>query len=228
MIGLWTWIILICLGAAVLRLFQVLPHRFRTWASNYSSTRSNNERWQTFFRRADQCRLMVVLGSGGHTSEMQTMMRALSDHQFEFKEIFYVIANSDSTSAKQLRQSEIGNSSTITDLIPRSREVGQSYISSVFTTLYSILFSVYLVWKRKPDVVLCNGPGTCIPVCAGAFLWKYLGLLNASTVFVESMCRVDTLSLTGKLLYPVADGFFVQWPELQKKYPKCSLVGWLY
>ncbi|KAL2301581.1 hypothetical protein Nmel_010970, partial [Mimus melanotis] len=38
------------------------------------------------------------------------------------------------------------------DRIPRSREVRQSWISSVLTTLHSILYSLPLTYKRKPDL----------------------------------------------------------------------------
>jgi UDP-N-acetylglucosamine:LPS N-acetylglucosamine transferase len=38
-------------------------------------------------------------------------------------------------------------------------------------------------------------------------------------VFVESLCRVKTLSLTGRILYPWADLFAVHWPDLRTKYP---------
>ncbi len=64
--------------------------------------------------------------------------------------------------------------------IPRSREVGQSYSSSIFTTIKSTLFIYYkfttlgtidLVGKRRMDMsdieikfLVCNGPGTCVPV----------------------------------------------------------------
>jgi beta-1,4-N-acetylglucosaminyltransferase len=37
--------------------------------------------------------------------------------------------------------------------IPRSREVGQSYFTSVFTTLYSMLYAFALVLQVQPEVV---------------------------------------------------------------------------
>ena len=37
--------------------------------------------------------------------------------------------------------------------IPRSREVGQSYLSSVFTTLVSIVHSIHLVYRHQPQIV---------------------------------------------------------------------------
>lgn len=46
-------------------------------------------------------------------------------------------------------------------------------------------------------------------------------------VFLILVCRVKTLSLSGKLLYHlrVTDLFFVQWLELYEKYPKSIYSG---
>jgi beta-1,4-N-acetylglucosaminyltransferase len=52
--------------------------------------------------------------------------------------------------------------------IPRSREVGQSYLTSVWTTLVALTASMRLVWAAKPDLLLVNGPGTCLPLVAAA------------------------------------------------------------
>ncbi|KAI1236660.1 hypothetical protein IHE44_0014913, partial [Lamprotornis superbus] len=111
------------------------------------------------------------------------------------------------------------------DRIPRSREVRQSWISSVLTTLHSILYSLPLTYKRKPDLILCNGPGTCVPVCLSAFLLGLLRIKRTIIVYVESICRVETLSLSGKILYYFSDYFIVQWPDLKKKYPKSVYLG---
>lgn len=73
--------------------------------------------------------------------------------------------------------------------------------------------------------VLCNGPGTCVPLCAAGLLLGLLGLHKVLLVYVESVCRVETLSLSGRILYPVADYFFVQWSTLRDKYPKSIFLG---
>jgi hypothetical protein len=41
----------------------------------------------------------------------------------------------------------------IVAVIPRSREVGQSYFTSVFTTLKSLLYAMFTVLKHKPGLV---------------------------------------------------------------------------
>ena len=56
--------------------------------------------------------------------------------------------------------------------------------------------------------------------CCRLVLWRRCWL-----VYVESIARVDTLSLSGKILYRIADQMFVQWPQLQHKYPRALCVG---
>ncbi|XP_075869807.1 UDP-N-acetylglucosamine transferase subunit ALG14 isoform X2 [Nelusetta ayraudi] len=79
--------------------------------------------------------------------------------------------------------------------------------------------------QSSKSQVLCNGPGTCVPLCAAGLLLGILGMKKVLIVYVESICRVQTLSLTGKILYPISDYFFVQWPALLDKYPKSIFLG---
>ncbi|XP_076027569.1 UDP-N-acetylglucosamine transferase subunit ALG14 isoform X2 [Genypterus blacodes] len=109
--------------------------------------------------------------------------------------------------------------------VPRSREVHQSWLSSVLSTLKALSCSVPLLYRLRPDVVLCNGPGTCVPVCVAALLLALLGLKEVQLVYVESVCRVDTLSLSGRLLYPLSHHFLVQWSGLRDRYPKAVFLG---
>eukprot|EP00244_Chara_vulgaris_P003554 TRINITY_DN1658_c0_g1_i2.p1 TRINITY_DN1658_c0_g1~~TRINITY_DN1658_c0_g1_i2.p1 ORF type:complete len:220 (+),score=17.77 TRINITY_DN1658_c0_g1_i2:91-750(+) len=109
----------------------------------------------------------------------------------------------------------------------RSREVGQSYFTSVGSTLLACVHAAYLVFRVQPDVILCNGPGTCLPVCVAGFLLKVTGLRWVTMIFVESVCRVQKLSLTGILFYKfrLMDQFYVQWESLLQKYPGTIFVG---
>lgn len=49
-------------------------------------------------------------------------------------------------------------------VIPRSREVGQSYVTSIATTIYSLLFAAKLVWQQRPNLVSLTSP--CAGSCA--------------------------------------------------------------
>eukprot|EP00976_Prorocentrum_cordatum_P106346 1194430-Prorocentrum_minimum.AAC.2 len=143
-----------------------------------------------------------------------------------------------------------------TEFIPRSREVGQSWFTSVFTTAWACLYATWTVFKERPDVVrlyptphrllplsirnrafmdtwrwrvdlvICNGPGTCIPICFAAVLLRISGLAKGAIIFVESIARVDHLSLTGKILYStrIASVFLVQWERLAARLPRARYI----
>lgn len=167
-------------------------------------------------RRNFPIKSLVILGSGGHTTEMLEMIKNLD--QKVYSPLIYVIAATDETSEPRVRAGGGIFPSSIF-YIPRSREVGQSYVSSVLSTIWAFLFGLWLVGKTRPNLVLCNGPGTCLPIALAALLYRILGLCEGNLVFVESFCRVESLSLTGRLLYPLADMFVIHWSELQEKYP---------
>lgn len=44
-------------------------------------------------------------------------------------------------------------------------------------------------------------------------------------IFFESWCRVKDLSLSGKLIRPIADEFVVHWPDLAVKYGGVKYFG---
>lgn len=178
--------------------------------------------------RKSNVKTLVVLGSGGHTTEMLHLLSSLRSQNYA--PLDYIVASSDSTSEKRLEAFQKNHSSSKVSTrtqslpphnhiykIPRSREVGQSYASSIFTTLNSIIYTAHLIlFQSKPDLLLINGPGTCLPVALWTFVSRFLGLSEGNIVFIESFCRVKTLSLTGKILWKlgIVDIFLVHWPEL--------------
>ncbi|XP_049393771.1 uncharacterized protein LOC125858129 [Solanum stenotomum] len=177
---------------------------------------------------------LIVLGSGGHTAEMLNLLYVLQTERF--KPRYYIAAATDNMSLQKAHVFEdsllgkealkgVGGAEFMQ--IYRSREVGQSYITSVGTTLVAIAHALWLMIKIRPQVILCNGPGTCIPLCVIAFLFKVLGIRWSSIFYVESIARVRKLSLSGLLLYKLhmADQLFVQWPQLKEKYPRAHYVG---
>eukprot|EP00049_Salpingoeca_infusionum_P008886 m.147172 g.147172 ORF g.147172 m.147172 type:complete len:184 (-) comp14161_c0_seq1:196-747(-) len=158
-------------------------------------------------------RTLLFLGSGGHTGEMVQLMTHLTEN---YSPRLYMLVDGDAISeAKaQVFEKQTYNEQAQIVKIPRSRRVGQSYLTSIFTTLWALFLSFLPVFRFLPDVVLCNGPGSCVPVCIAAFLLKTLRIKDVTIVYVESVCRVHGLSLSGKILQYIADLFFVQWQEL--------------
>lgn len=183
---------------------------------------------------------LIVLGSGGHTAEMLNLLGALDARRYGPRS--YVAAATDSMSlaraetAERARADDKENSGAAAGgigheakyfQIYRSREVGQSYATSVVSTLVALAHAMWLVVRIRPDVVFANGPGTCLPVCIAAFLLKVFGLKHSIIIFIESVARVQKLSLTGTILFRlgIADQFYVQWPQLSQKYAGTLYVG---
>lgn len=178
-----------------------------------------------FTLRKRPCKTLVVLGSGGHTAEMLKLLSGVNLSNYSPRT--YVVASTDRMSAGKvdLLEESVGCSAVDVRSIPRARRVGQSWLTTLITTLHSTLRAMTVVCACKPELVLCNGPGTCVPVCLWAFLLKVCFVSDARIVYVESVCRVQRLSLSGLLLYYIADALLVQWPQLKQKYPRAIYCG---
>lgn len=184
-------------------------------------------------KKSNKIRTTVVLGSGGHTGEMLRLLEGIDF--FKFDHIDFVVANTDKMSVQKIRQLEENlksrsfNVETSTNLIRRSRSVGQKYFSSVFTTILAIFCAIPLIFKTKPNLLLVNGPGTIIPLCIIVYIFSLFYILSpkCKIIYVESVCRAQKLSLTGTILYHmhIVDKIIVQWPDLQSKYPKSIYLG---
>eukprot|EP01038_Epipyxis_sp_PR26KG_P010194 gene10194-13714_t len=167
---------------------------------------------------------MIIFGSGGHTTEMIMLIKELSLDQYG--PFYFVTAHSDKTTLSKIESSKLPLASNATwHTVHRSREVKQSWFTTLFTTAYASIQSFLLVLKLQPELIICNGPGTCVPICLGAFLLKLLGLYSPIIIFIESFCRVKKLSFSGMILYHISDRFIVQWPQLLSKYSRAEYLG---
>lgn len=68
-------------------------------------------------------------------------------------------------------------------------------------------------------VIVSTGAGVAVP-------FLILGkLLGHRTVFVESITRIESLSLSARLVLPFLDVLYVHWPQLQVRYPCAEIIG---
>jgi UDP-N-acetylglucosamine:LPS N-acetylglucosamine transferase len=75
----------------------------------------------------------------------------------------------------------------------------------------NLLRNLWLAWttirRYKPDAMLSTGAALAVPF----FL---VGRLHGvRLVYVESFTRVSGPGLSGRFVYPIADAYFVQWPQ---------------
>lgn len=136
-------------------------------------------------------KICLVCSHGGHLTETLQLMDAFQGH-----DVFFATYHS-------LRDDEVTKicRAHFTDNMGRS----------VFSMLRGSAWAFRLLTRERPDLIISLGAEIAIPF----FYWaKVLGI---RTVYIESWCRTSDLSGTGRVVYPVADVFLVQWPELLAK-----------
>lgn len=145
-------------------------------------------------------KLALICSHGGHLTEMQMLSSAFEEH-----DCFLVSYQSPRTESSTWLQRKY--------LLPN---IGTN-ITRMLTTAFR---AASILRQERPDVLMSTGAEIAIP-----FLWVGK-LMGVKTVYVESWCRVHSPSGTGRLVYPVADLFLVQWPTLVWIYgPKARYLG---
>jgi UDP-N-acetylglucosamine:LPS N-acetylglucosamine transferase len=82
----------------------------------------------------------------------------------------------------------------------------------------SAAFKMYKIMSKiKPDVVVTTGAA---PGVVALFIGKLIG---AKTIWVESLCHAEKVSISGKLCKLFADRVYTQWKHLAQ--PKIIYAG---
>ena len=90
-------------------------------------------------------------------------------------------------------------------------------------SLRALVSNIGLAWRllrrNRPDAILSTGAGLAVP-------FFIVGkLLRIRLVYVESVTRIETISLSGKLVYRLADRFFVQWTQAAEGRHRAAYAG---
>lgn len=88
---------------------------------------------------------------------------------------------------------------------------------SVPRTCLNLLQSLWIVLRERPRLVVSSGADVAVPVCILA------RLAGAKLIYIETAGELRP-SLSGRLLYPFADLFIVQWPEKLEAFPRAVLA----
>lgn len=72
---------------------------------------------------------------------------------------------------------------------------------------------------ESPDLIISTGASVAVN------FGYFSKLMGKRLIFVESVSRSSRLSLSGRMVYPICDDFYVQWPELAKRYEKAVFRG---
>lgn len=95
-------------------------------------------------------------------------------------------------------------------------------IPYLFKFAWNTLKSFGLFLKIRPAVVVTTGTHTAVPMCYIAKLFR------KKVIFIETFANSNTPTESGKMVYPIADVFVVQWESMLEHYPKAIYGGWIY
>ncbi len=150
-------------------------------------------------------KICFIASSGGHFEQLM-MLRPLMDKYESFivtEKTGYFVIN-DNRKIYYLSQ------------VNRKEKI------FLFKMMFNFIKSLSLFIKERPDVVISTGALVTIPMCIFAKIFK------KKIIFIESFAKVNSPTLTGKLVYKFADQFYVQWEQMKEYYPNAIFKGGIY
>lgn len=154
-------------------------------------------------------KVMFIASTGGHLNELMQIKPL-------FKKFNYHIVT-EKTKVDDSFKEEYQDK--ISFLIYGTKKYPISYI---FKFIANCFISLYYFFKYQPEVVVTTGTHTAVPMC---YIAKIFG---SKVIFIETFANRTTGTVAGRLVYPIADTFVVQWEEMHKIYPKSVCWGWIY
>lgn len=144
-------------------------------------------------------KVLLVCSPGGHLLQMRALRPAWQDH--------------DATWVT-LPGADVGRLLADEEVVLADGPTNRS--------LRKLVRNLVLAWRlvrsERPDAILSTGAALAVPF----FL---VGRLHGCClVYVESLTRTQSLSLSGRMVYPLAHAFFVQWPNATRR-RKARYVG---
>lgn len=94
--------------------------------------------------------------------------------------------------------------------------------SFIFEFIFNIIKAFYIALIKSPDIVISTGAGATV------FVQIFIKLFGGKVMFIESFAKINSPTVTGKIMYKIADEFYVQWEEMKKFYPNAHYDGGIY
>jgi len=142
-------------------------------------------------------KIALVSSSGGHFTEIKQIIPALRDNDYYFVTMY-------GPNTKGLKK------------VYYMIDVSRNPIYFIINTFQSLR----LFFKTKPDLIITTGASFVVPFCLIAKLFR------KKVIYIESICRTNSKSLSARILYHFVDLFLVQWKTSLKLWgKKAKYVG---
>jgi UDP-N-acetylglucosamine:LPS N-acetylglucosamine transferase len=155
--------------------------------------------------RAEPARVDVLLVSsaGGHLLQLHLLREAWRDRSHAWVSL-------DREDARSL----LANERVFYGYWPTTR--------NVLNLIRNLRLATRVIRTLRPTVIVTTGAGLAVP-----FAWVGR-LAGAKVVYVESLTRISKPSLSCRLIRPVANRIYVQWPELVEAIPGSRYRGTVF
>lgn len=154
-------------------------------------------------------KVLFISSTGGHLNELMQLKPLFEKYNY------HIITEKDK--ANLSLKEEYGER---IDYLPYGTR--SKIFTYIFKYFYLCLKTIYLYIKIRPKYIITTGTHTAGPMC-------YLGkIFGSKIIYIETIANVNRKTATGKLIYPIADLFIVQWKEMLEVYPKAIYGGSIY
>ena len=154
-------------------------------------------------------KVMFISSTGGHLSELLQLKPM-------FEKCEYTIVTEKTKSNQNLVDQYPGH------VYYLAYGTKQHLFKYLFIFAYNIIVSFFIFLKVKPDAIVTTGTHTAVPMCYIAHF------LKKKVVFIETFANSKTPTQAGRLVYPIADLFVVQWESMLEHYPNAVYGGWIF
>ncbi|MBI2423144.1 MAG: glycosyltransferase [Candidatus Hydrogenedentes bacterium] len=138
---------------------------------------------------APPIKICLVCSHGGHLNEMQQLLPAFEGH-----ETFYFTYDAATTR-----------------LLDRAY-LAPNMARNPVELLKNLVRVTRIFRKERPDLIVSTGAEIALPA---VFIGK---LFRIPVLYIECGAQVVRPSFTGRIMYWIADEFYIQWPELRRVY----------
>ncbi len=146
-------------------------------------------------------RLGIVCSSGGHLAQLH----CLEDWWKKHDRFWVSFEKPDAVSLLESERVHWGH-------FPTNRNI---------KNLVRNAFGAYRVLrKERPEILVSNGAGLAVP-----YFWIGKILFGCKTVYIEVYDRIDSPTLTARLVRPVLDKMVIQWEDQRSFYPDAENLG---
>lgn len=156
-----------------------------------------------------QKKVLFIASTGGHLNELLQVKSLFNKYQ-------YHIITEKTKIDKSLKEEYRDK---VSYLIYGTKKYPIKYL---FKFTANCFISLFYFFKYQPEVVVTTGTHTAVPMC---YIAKIFG---SKIIFIETFANRTTGTVSGRIVYPIADVFVVQWEEMFKIYPKAECWGWIY